>query len=90
MFDRLPAHCRRGLPGRMLEVSYESLVAEQEPTTRTSLAFCGLPWEAQCPDFHTNAASIATAISAHVRAPPGRSDDTVRRDGRTVRRLVSQ
>lgn len=68
-FDRLMAHWRRVLPGKVLEVSYESLVAEQEKTTRALLDFCGLPWEAQCLDFHTNAAAIATASSVQVRAP---------------------
>ncbi len=69
LFDRLLAHWRRVLPGKMLEVSYESLVAEQEPTTRALLEFCGLPWEARCLDFHSNVAPIATASSVQVRAP---------------------
>jgi len=69
LFDRLLAHWRRVLPGKILEVSYESLVAEQERTTRMLLEFCGLPWEAQCLDFHSNAAPIATASSVQVRNP---------------------
>jgi hypothetical protein len=56
-------------PGKILAVAYESLVAKQEPTTRAPLDFCGQPWEAQCLDFHTNAAPVATAISLQVRAP---------------------
>ncbi|MEO8464249.1 MAG: sulfotransferase [Gammaproteobacteria bacterium] len=69
LFDRLLAHWQRVLPGKVLEVSYEALVAEQEPTTRALLEFCGLPWEARCLDFHTNAAPVATASSVQVRAP---------------------
>jgi Flp pilus assembly protein TadD len=69
LFDRLLAHWQHLLPGKILEVSYESLVAEQEPTTRALLDFCGLPWEAQCLDFHTNAAPVATASSVQVREP---------------------
>ena len=69
LFDRLLAHWRQVLPGKVLEVSYESLVAEQERTTRELLEFCDLPWEAQCLDFHTNAAPVATASSVQVRAP---------------------
>ena len=69
LFDRLLAHWRRMLPGKVLEVSYEALVTEQEPTTRALLEFCDLPWEAQCLDFHTNAAPVATASSVQVRAP---------------------
>jgi tetratricopeptide (TPR) repeat protein len=68
-FDRLMAHWRRVLPGKVLEVPYESLVAEQETTTRALLEFCGLPWEPRCLDFHTNAAPVATASSVQVRAP---------------------
>ena len=69
LFERLLAHWRGVLPGKVLEVSYESLVAEQEPTTRALLDFCGLPWESQCLDFHANAAPVATASSVQVRAP---------------------
>jgi hypothetical protein len=69
LFDRLLAHWRRVLPGKVLEVSYESLVAEQESTTRALLDFCALPWEGQCLDFHANAAPVATASSVQVRTP---------------------
>jgi hypothetical protein len=69
LFDRLLAHWRRVLPGKVFEVSYESLVGEQESTTRALLEFCGLPWQAQCLDFHTNAAPVATASSVQVRTP---------------------
>jgi tetratricopeptide (TPR) repeat protein len=73
LFDRLMAHWQRVLPGKVLEVSYESLVGQQEATTRALLDFCNLPWEAQCLDFHANAAPIATASSVQVRAPLYRS-----------------
>jgi tetratricopeptide (TPR) repeat protein len=69
LFDRLIAHWRAVLPGKVLELSYESLVAEQERTTRALLGFCGLPWEARCLEFQTNAAPVATASSVQVRAP---------------------
>jgi len=69
LFDRLLAHWQQVLPGKVFEVSYEDLVAKQELTTRALLEFCGLPWQAQCLDFHTNTAPVATASSVQVRAP---------------------
>jgi tetratricopeptide (TPR) repeat protein len=73
LFDRLMRHWQRVLPGKVHEVSYESLVTEQERTTRALLEFCGLPWEPQCLDFHANTAPVATASSVQVRAPLYRS-----------------
>jgi tetratricopeptide (TPR) repeat protein len=73
LFDRLMRHWQRVLPGKVHEVAYESLVTDQERTTRELLDFCGLPWEAQVLDFHANAAPVATASSVQVRAPLYRS-----------------
>ena len=69
LFDRLMAHWRRVLPGRVLEVQYEALVERQESETRRILEFCGLPWEPACLNFQDNAAPVATASSVQVRAP---------------------
>lgn len=69
LFDRLMAHWRRVLPGRVLEVTYEDLVEAQEATTRDLIAFCGLPWHDACLRFHDNPAPVATASAAQVRAP---------------------
>jgi hypothetical protein len=44
-------------------------VASLEDETRRLLDFCGLAFEAQCLDFHENAAPVATASSAQVREP---------------------
>ena len=46
LFDRLMAHWRRVLPGRILEVDYEDLVGAPETTIRQLLAHCDLPWTA--------------------------------------------
>lgn len=69
LFDRLMAHWRQAFPGRILEVSYESLVAEQEPQTRAMLEFCGLRWDPACLAFEANRAPAATASAAQVRSP---------------------
>jgi hypothetical protein len=63
------AHWRRVLPGRILEVHYETLVAEQETCTRQLLDHCGLPWNAACMHFERNQAPASTASSVQVRAP---------------------
>lgn len=68
-FDRLMAMWRRLLPHRVLEISYEALVADQEGETRRLLAHCRLHWSARCLDFHTNAAPVATPSAAQVRRP---------------------
>jgi tetratricopeptide (TPR) repeat protein len=68
-YHALMQHWRNVLPGRFLEVDYEQLVASQETVTRELLAHCGLPFEAQCLEFHRNAAPAATASAAQVREP---------------------
>jgi Flp pilus assembly protein TadD len=69
-FDRLMAHWRETLPAEaFLEVAYEDVVRDQEAQTRRLLAFCGLPWEDACLNFHENAAPVATASAVQVRQP---------------------
>jgi len=68
-FDRLMSHWNSALPGRILEVDYEALVADPEAVTRQLLAHCNLPWNDACLDFHHNTSAAATASSAQVREP---------------------
>lgn len=68
-FDKLMAFWREVLPGRVLEIDYEALVADQEGQTRALLTHCGLPWSDACLDFHTNAAPVSTPSAAQVRQP---------------------
>ncbi|MBE1162200.1 sulfotransferase [Dyella sp. 7MK23] len=68
-FERMMAHWHTVLPGRILQVSYETLVAEQETTTRQLLAHCELPWHDACLDFQRNTSAVATASTAQVREP---------------------
>lgn len=68
-FDRLMALWQRLLPNRVLELSYDALVADQEGETRRLLAHCGLDWSESCLDFHTNAAPVSTPSAAQVRRP---------------------
>ncbi|WP_404482134.1 sulfotransferase [Novosphingobium sp. BL-52-GroH] len=68
-FDRLMALWESRWPGRVLQVSYEALVADQEAQTRRLLAHCGLAWDEACLSFHENRAAVATPSAAQVRRP---------------------
>lgn len=68
-FDRLMAFWREALPGRILELSYEALVEDQEEQTRRLLAHCGLDWSSKCLDFHAHAGAVSTPSAAQVRRP---------------------
>nr|WP_329741755.1 sulfotransferase [Dyella sp. A6] len=68
-FDRLMSHWQRVLPGRILEVRYESLVAEPELVVRQLLDHCSLPWDANCLAFERNETPVATASALQVRQP---------------------
>lgn len=69
LFDRLMAHWQRVLPGRILEMPYESLVTAQEASTRCLLEFCGLSWNDACLHFEDNPAPVNTPNAWQVRAP---------------------
>lgn len=68
-FDRLMAYWDRLFPGRVLQLSYETLIADQEGETRRLLAHCGLAWDPACLAFHENKAAVATPSAAQVRRP---------------------
>jgi tetratricopeptide (TPR) repeat protein len=68
-FDRLMGLWDRLFPGRVLQLSYEALVADQEAQTRRLLEHCGLSWEEACLSFHENSAAVATPSAAQVRRP---------------------
>ena len=68
-FDRLMALWECLWPGRVLQLSYEDLVADQEGQTRRLLEHCGLDWDESCLAFHENSAAVATPSAAQVRRP---------------------
>lgn len=68
-FDRLMALWERLFPGRVLQLSYEGLVADQEGQTRRLLDHCALEWNEACLAFHRNSAAVATPSAAQVRRP---------------------
>lgn len=68
-FDRLMGLWEKLFPGRVLQLSYEQLVADQEGQTRRLLEHCGLEWDEACLSFHENSAAVATPSAAQVRRP---------------------
>lgn len=68
-FDRLMAFWDTLLPGRILQLGYEDLVAHQERESRRLFAHCGIEWTDTALDFHTNTAAVATPSAAQVRRP---------------------
>ncbi|MBN9310447.1 tetratricopeptide repeat-containing sulfotransferase family protein [Devosia sp.] len=73
LYQKLMAHWRRVLPGRMHDISYEQLVEDQEGETRRLLAHCGLDFRAECLDFHRTERPVHTASAVQVRSPISRS-----------------
>lgn len=66
---KLMDHWDRVLPGKVLRVQYEELVAAPEAQIRTLLDHVGLPFEEACLDFHRTDRPIRTASSEQVRMP---------------------
>jgi hypothetical protein len=66
-------HWDRVLPGRVLRVRYEDVVADLETQVRRILDYCGLPFEAACVAFHATERAVRTASSEQVRQPIFRS-----------------
>jgi tetratricopeptide (TPR) repeat protein len=62
-------HWSRVLPGRVLRVQYEDVVADLEGSVRRLLDFCELPFEPGCLEYHRTSRSIRTASSEQVRQP---------------------
>jgi tetratricopeptide (TPR) repeat protein len=65
----LMAHFDRVLPGRVLRVNYENLVADTSGEVLRILAHCGLAFEPGCLAFYENARPVRTASSEQVRQP---------------------
>ena len=62
-------HWHEVLPGRILDVTYEELVHDQQTQTRRILEWCGLPWEASVLAFHEQDTPSMTASAIQVRKP---------------------
>jgi tetratricopeptide (TPR) repeat protein len=69
-YERLMAHWREILPAdRFLEVDYEALVTDPEPTIRRLVEFCGLDWQDACLRPEESTRTVNTASLWQVRRP---------------------
>ena len=65
----LMRHWDAVLPGRVLRVQYEDVVADLEGSVRRILDYCELEFEPACVEFHRTERSVRTASSEQVRQP---------------------
>jgi len=68
-YVQLMRHWDDALPGKILRIQYEDVVADLEANVRGILDFCGLPFEPACLEFHKTERSVRTASSEQVRRP---------------------
>ncbi len=57
------------IPGAVLRVQYEQVVADLETEVRRILEYCGLPFETSCIEFHKSERPVNTASAEQVREP---------------------
>lgn len=69
LHTRAMQHWEKVLPGRVINVCYEELVADPEPAIRRVIAACGLEWDDRCLEFHTFDRSVTTTSLWQVRRP---------------------
>lgn len=69
LYRQVMAHWSRLLPGRVIDVVYERLVADPEAEIRRLLTACGLPWDDSCLRFHETRRAVGTASVSQVREP---------------------
>ena len=72
-YDRLMKHWSLVLPGRIFNLRYEDMVANQETKTRELLEFLHLPWDSRCLRFHETATAVKTFSKQQVRSPVNRN-----------------
>ena len=69
-YRRVMEHWERVLPGRVIQVEHEKLVADPETQIRRLVSdACKLDWDPACLRFYETAGSVRTASAAQVRRP---------------------
>jgi len=54
-------------PNKIYDLCYEDLTTNQEEETRKLLEYCGLEWDENCLNFHTNKRAVKTVSALQVR-----------------------
>ncbi len=68
-YVELMDHWDEVLPGKVLRVQYEDVVADTEAQVRRLLDYCELPFEESCLQFYETDRAVRTASSEQVRQP---------------------
>ena len=69
-YHQIMQHWHAVLPaGRVLDVAYETMVADFENQARRLVDYLGVPWDDRCLGFHDNRRIVKTASVAQVRKP---------------------
>jgi tetratricopeptide (TPR) repeat protein len=68
-YVELMDHWDKVLPGKVLRVQYEDVVADLDTQVRRILDYCGLEFEESCISFYETDRSIRTPSSEQVRQP---------------------
>jgi tetratricopeptide (TPR) repeat protein len=68
-YQRMMDHWAAALPGKVLTVQYEEVVADLEGQARRMLEFCGLPFEQACLRFYESERTVRTPSAEQVRQP---------------------
>ena len=70
LYRRVMRHWAKLLPGRVIEVDHEALVADPAARIRWLVSeACGLDWDPNCLRFHEARGAVRTASAAQVRRP---------------------
>jgi predicted Zn-dependent protease len=68
-YVRVMDHWDEVIPGQILRVQYEDVVADLETQVRRILDYCNLPFEENCLEFYRTDRAIRTPSSEQVRQP---------------------
>lgn len=68
-YTRLMAHFDRAMPGRIVRVRHEDMLADSDATIRRLLDALGLPFDPACLRFWETDRAVRTASSEQVRRP---------------------
>ena len=68
-YVELMDHWDSVLPGFVLRVQHEHVVADLETQVRRMLEFCGLPFEQNCLEYYNTERNVRTPSSEQVRKP---------------------
>ena len=68
-YRKLMTHWQKVIPGVIIDIAYEDVVADFEQQARRLIDNCGLDWEPECLEFHKSKAVSTTASAVQIRQP---------------------